>query len=43
MDEKGLDHYHTYKDFENSVGLEIDDPNQEGIRIEMKDLSKSIN
>ena len=43
VDEKGSDHYYTYKDFENSVGLEVDDPNQEGIRIEMKDLSKSIN
>ena len=43
VDEKGSDHYYTYKDFQNSVDLEVDDPNQEGIRIEMKDLSKSIN
>ena len=34
---------HSPQRFENSVGLEIDDPNLEGIRIEMKDLSKSIN
>ena len=27
VDEKGSDHYYTYKDFENSVGLEVDDPN----------------
>ena len=38
LEEKNSQKYYDYKDFENTIGKEVEDMKNEVLRIEMKDL-----